>query len=173
MARAEGAEVSVDDILHSAGRRTYGPLLLLIGLFSISPATIAPGMTWLGAALTLVLSLQLALGAHRPWLPRVLLGIRVSRRSVRVGADGMRAWSRRIDALLRPRLAFMTEPPFANFAGLACALAALVTFPLGLIPIAPLAPGLAVAFIGLGLFVRDGLLLLTGGLIMGATLWLR
>jgi hypothetical protein len=56
----------------------------------------------------------------------------------------------------------MTEPPFANFAGLACALAALVTFPLGLIPIAPLAPGLAVAFIGLGLFVRDGLLLLTG-----------
>lgn len=84
----------------------------------------------------------------------------------------MRAWARRIDAMLIPRLLFLSEPPFANLAGLACALAALATFPLGLIPVAPLAPGIAISFIGLGLFARDGLLLLAGGGVLGGALWL-
>jgi hypothetical protein len=165
-------EITVGDVLSAAGRRTYGPLLLLIGLFSISPATIVPGMTWFAAGLTLLLSLQLTLGAKRPWLPPSLLRVLVSRDSIRAGAESMRKWARRIDAVLQPRLIFLSEPPFANLAGLACALAALATFPLGLIPAAPLAPGIAIAFIGLGLFARDGLLLLAGGLVMGGALWL-
>jgi hypothetical protein len=165
-------EITVGDVLAAAGRRTYGPLLLLVGLFSISPATIVPGMTWFAAGLTLVLSLQLAFGAKRPWLPSSFLRVQVTRDAVRAGAESMRKWARRVDAVLRPRLVFLSEPPFANFAGVASALAALATFPLGLIPVAPLAPGIAVAFIGLGLFARDGLLLLVGGVVMGGALWL-
>lgn len=165
-------EITVADVLAAAGRRSFGPLLLLIGLFSISPATIVPGMTWFAAGLTLLLSMQLALGARRPWLPANLLRVLVPRDAIRAGADSMRKWARRIDTALQPRLVLLSEPPFANLAGLACALAALATFPLGLIPIAPLAPGIAVVFIGLGLFARDGLLLLTGGVVMGGALWL-
>lgn len=165
-------EITIGDVLSAAGRRTFGPLLLLIGLFSISPATIVPGMTWVAAAVTLFLSLQLALGAARPWLPPSILNIAVPRDAIRAGAESMRKWARRIDLALQPRLVFLSAPPFANLAGLACALAALVTFPLGLIPVAPLAPGFAIAFIGLGLFARDGLLLLAGGVVMGGALWL-
>ncbi|MGD9980558.1 MAG: exopolysaccharide biosynthesis protein [Hyphomonadaceae bacterium] len=165
-------EITVGDVLSAAGRRTFGPLLLLIGLFSISPATIVPGMTWFAACLTLLLSLQLALGAKRPWLPPSLLRVSVPRDTIHAGAESMRKWARRVDSVLQPRLILLSEPPFANLAGLACAVAALVTFPLGLIPIAPLAPGLAVAFIGLGLFARDGLLLLVGGVVMAGALWL-
>jgi hypothetical protein len=165
-------EITVGDVLSAAGRRTFGPLLLLIGLFSISPATVVPGMTWFAACLTLLLSVQLALGAKRPWLPASLLHVLVSRDAIRAGAQSMRKWARRIDSVLQPRLVFLSEPPFANLAGFACALAGLVTFPLGLIPIAPLAPGFAVAFIGLGLFVRDGLLLLMGGVVIGGALWI-
>lgn len=168
----DAREIQVGDVLSVAGRRTYGPLLLLIGLFSISPATIVPGMTWFAAGLTLLLSLQLTFGAKRPWLPPRLLRVFVSRDAIRAGAESMRKWARRIDSVLQPRLVFLSEPPFANFAGLACALAALATFPLGLIPVAPLAPGIAIAFIGLGLFARDGLLLLAGGVVMGGALWL-
>lgn len=165
-------EITVGDVLSAAGRRSYGPLLLLIGLFAISPATILPGMTWFAASLTLLLSLQLMFGAKRPWLPPNLLRVCVSRDAIRAGAESMRTWARRIDSVLQPRLVFLSEPPFANLAGLACALAALATFPLGLIPVAPLAPGIAVVFIGFGLFARDGLLLLTGGIVMGGALWL-
>jgi hypothetical protein len=165
-------EITVGNVLSAAGRRTHGPLLLLVGLFSISPATIVPGMTWFSAGLTLLLSLQLALGARRPWVPPSLLRVRVSRDAIRAGAESMRKWARRADTVLQPRLVFLSEPPFANLAGLASAVAALATFPLGLIPVAPLAPGIAIAFIGLGLFARDGLLLLMGGVFIGGAVWL-
>ena len=165
-------EITVGDVLSAAGRRTFGPVLLLIGLFSISPATIVPGMTWFAAGLTLLLSLQLAIGAKRPWLPPGLLRLPVARDAIRAGAESMRQWARRIDSVFQPRLVFLSESPFANLAGVACALAAVATFPLGLIPIAPLAPGMAITLIGLGLFARDGLLLLTGGVVMGGALWI-
>lgn len=131
-----------------------------------------PGMTWFAAGLTLLLSLQLTLGAKRPWLPVSLLRVLVSREAIHAGAESLRKWARRIDTVLQPRLVVLSEPPFANIAGLACALAAIATFPLGLIPIAPLAPGMAITLIGLGLFARDGLLLLTGGVVMGGALWI-
>jgi hypothetical protein len=159
----EIANITLGEILSAIGRRSYGPLLLAIGLFSISPATILPGMTWASAIVTLALAAQMIVGARHPWLPGRLLNVAVPRRGVRAAAQGARAWARRIDAVLAPRLTFLADPPFINIAGLFCVAAALATFPLGLIPIAPLAPGVAIVLIGLGLSARDGLLLLCGG----------
>lgn len=171
--RGAGAEsdLSVGDITAVIGRRSHGPLLLFVGLFSISPATILPGMTWLAASLALALSLQLALGARHPWLPSRLLRTRLSRALLRAAtSDGLRAWARRLDLLLKPRLVLLSEPPFANLTGALCAVAALATFPLGLIPVAPLAPGLAITLAGLGLFARDGFLLLVAGALVAGSL---
>jgi hypothetical protein len=166
------ATVSLGDIMAVIGRRSFGPLLLVVGLFSISPATILPGMTWFAAAVTLILSLQLAWGAHHPWLPQALLRSKISRSALGAAtSDGLGKWARRLDLVLRPRLVFLSEPPFANIAGVLCAGAAVATFPLGLIPVAPLAPGIAVTMIGLGLFARDGLILTLAGFVVGAAVW--
>lgn len=165
-------DVSVGNILTAIGRRTFGPLLLALGLFSISPATIVPGMTWLTAAIALLLSVQMTLGARHPWLPRQVLDACLTRESVRAASDYARPWAQRIDRHLRPRLTLLAEAPFVNLAGLLCAAAALATFPLGLIPVAPVAPGLAITLVGLGLFIKDGVLLLFGGALVGAALWL-
>jgi hypothetical protein len=165
-------DVSVKDILSAAGRRTFGPLLLIVGLFSISPATIVPGMTWASAAIALLLSLQMTLGARHPWLPHQVLNACMTRASVRSASEYFRPWAERIDSFLRPRLMILSEAPFVNIAGLLCVVAALVTFPLGLIPVAPVAPGLAITLVGLGLFVRDGVLLLFGAMLVGGALWL-
>jgi hypothetical protein len=165
-------EVSVGDVLVSVGRRTYGPLLLAIGLFSISPATIVPGMTWFSALLTLLLSMQIALGSHHPWLPKSALDARLSRTAIRKAALSARPWARRLDAMFRPRLTFLAEPPFVNLAGWICVAAALATFPLGLIPVAPVAPGLAIVLFGIALTARDGLLLSAAGALTGAVAWL-
>jgi hypothetical protein len=162
--------VRVGDVLLAAGSRTFGPLLLVIGLFSISPATIVPGMTWLTAALALLLSLQMALGASHPWLPRRVLDACISPSSVRRASEYVHPWAGRIDRYLRPRLTMLAERPFLNFAGLLAAAAALATFPLGLIPVAPVAPGAAITLIGLGLFIKDGLLLLFGGAVVGGAI---
>ena len=77
-----------------------------------------------------------------------------------------------VDALLKPRLTFLSKPPFVNLVALLVIGAALITFPLGLIPLAPLAPGLAVVFFGLGMTARDGLWLLLGTLAVGGAFWL-
>jgi hypothetical protein len=156
---ARTREISVGDVMASIGRRSYGPLLLAIGLFSVSPATIVPGMTWFSAFLALLLSLQMALGARHPWLPRRTLNTRLSRTAVRKATLSARPWAARLDALFKPRLTFLAEPPFVNVAGWICVVAALATFPLGFIPMGPVAPGLAIALFGLGLTAKDGVLL--------------
>lgn len=158
--------LTLDEILDSVGRRSYGPLLLVIGLFAISPATVVPGMTWLAAALTLVVAGQMALGLPRIWLPQKALQARLPRSAVRSGVEKSRGVARVVDKLLRPRLVFLSRPPFVNLVALMVIAAALITFPLGLIPLAPLAPGFAVVFFGLGMVARDGLWLALGTLAM-------
>lgn len=163
--------LTVGEILDSVGRRSYGPLLLVIGLFAISPATAVPGMTWLTAALTLVVAGQMALGLRRLWLPKSALNATVKRETVHSGVQKMRGLAKFIDRLLKPRLKFLSGPPFVNLVALMCVLAALVTFPLGLIPLAPLLPGVAIVAFGLGMTARDGLWLLLGTLVTGAAFW--
>jgi hypothetical protein len=161
-------QVTIRELLATVGRRSYGPLLLIVGLFSVSPATIVPGMTWLSAGLTLVIALQMMVGRHTPWLPRRALDASVSRDLVVKGVNGLRPWARRIDAMMRPRLTFLVSPPFVNLIAVACALTALVTIPLGFIPFAPLAPGIAIVMFGLGMTSRDGLLLTVALIVVGA-----
>jgi hypothetical protein len=164
--------LTLDEILDSVGRRSYGPLLLVIGLFAISPATVVPGMTWLSAALTLLVAGQMALGMPRIWLPAAALKAQLPRNGVRSGIDKIRGVAHIIDKLLKPRLTFLSKPPFVNLIAILCIGAALITFPLGLVPLAPLAPGLAVVFFGLGMVARDGLWLALGALLVGGAFWL-
>lgn len=166
------ASFTLGDVAEAVGRRSYGPLLLVIGLFAISPATIVPGMTWLSAALTFLVAGQMLLGMKRPWLPKKALGARLPREGAMKAIDNVRPWAKRIDAVLKPRLAFLTQPPFVNLIALFVIAAALITFPLGLIPFAPLAPGLAVVFFGLGMVARDGLWLLLGAAALAGAFWL-
>jgi hypothetical protein len=169
---SDGDPFTLGDIVDAVGRRSYGPLLLVIGLFAISPATVVPGMTWLAAALTLLVAGQMLLGLRRPWLPRKALSAKLPREGSLQALAKVRPTAERVDAVLKPRLAFLTFPPFVNLIALFVIGAALITFPLGLIPFAPLAPGLAVVLFGLGMVARDGLLLAIGAAALAGALWL-
>jgi hypothetical protein len=80
--------------------------------------------------------------------------------------------ARWIDHLLKARLQFLSKPPFANLVALMVLAAALITFPLGLVPLLPLIPGIAIVAFGLGVTARDGVWLLLGTLIVGGAFWL-
>lgn len=164
-------KLSLGEVLDSVGRRTYGPLLLVIGLIAVSPLTALPGTTWFVAVLTLLVAGQMALGMKRIWLPRKAREMGLPRDGVTRAVKACRGVARGVDALLKPRLKFLSKPPFVNLVALLVIGAALITFPLGLIPLAPVAPGLAVVFFGLGMTARDGLWLLLGALVMGGAIW--
>ncbi|MEM7005111.1 MAG: exopolysaccharide biosynthesis protein [Pseudomonadota bacterium] len=165
----DGETVTVDDLLNAVGRRAFGPLLLLLGFISISPLTVVPGATWLVALVTLLIAGQVALGFERPWLPKKALQMEFPRSALVKGVDSMRKTAYTIDQLLQPRICFLTRSPFIQLIALIAVAAALVTFPLGLVPFGPVLPGLAVMFIGLGVTSRDGVMvLLAGGSLIGS-----
>lgn len=171
-AKPASQPLTLGDLLDSVGRRSYGPLLLVIGLFAISPATALPGLTWATAVLTLIVAGQMALGLPHLWLPKSALRIRIGRRDVRAGLEKSRPAARWIDHLLKARLEFLSKPPFVNLVALMCLFAALITFPLGLVPFLPLIPGIAIVAFGLGITARDGLWLLLGMATVGGAFWL-
>ncbi|PZO56202.1 MAG: polysaccharide synthesis protein exod [Alphaproteobacteria bacterium] len=171
-AQPEAQPLTLGDLLDSVGRRSYGPLLLLIGLFAISPATALPLMTWATAVLTLVVAGQMAVGLPNIWLPKAARNIRIGRRTVHDSIEKGRPAARWIDHLLRKRLEFLSKPPFVNIVALCVIAAALITFPLGLVPLLPLIPGIAIVAFGLGMTARDGVWLLLGTLIVGGAFWL-
>jgi len=156
----EGDEVSVREILAAVGRRAYGPVLLLLGFVAVSPLTIVPGANWFVATLTLIFALQIVVGRKTPWLPAELLEVRFKRDLLVASARAGEKYAHMLDALVKPRLVFLTAAPFVQLVGLVCVMAALVTYPLGLFPLGPLLPSLAVLLLGLALVARDGVVVL-------------
>src|SRR5262249_43339663 len=135
-------------VLSAVGRRTYGPLLLIVGLFSISPIALIPGVTWACAALMLLLGSQMAMGMSTPWLPRALLNLRLPGAMLGGFLNRTRPHAQRLEAFfLHERLLFLTAPPAVILVALFVVAAALVTFPLSFIPFTPLAPSLAVILV--------------------------
>ena len=156
----EGEDVSVREILTAVGRRAYGPVLLLLGFVAVRPLTIVPGANWFVATLTLIFALQITVGLKTPWLPRKLLDVRFKRELMVKSAGTGEQYAHMLDALVKPRLTFLTAAPFVQLVGMVCVLAALITYPLGLFPLGPLLPSLAVLLLGLALTARDGVVVL-------------
>lgn len=160
-------------LLSAVGRRSYGPLLLLLGLIAVSPLTVLPFTTSIVAAITLLIAVQMALGLKRPWLPKRVLDIRVPRQAFFAFLDRARPAVERMDGeLLRERWAIMTAPLLVNLVALCVCAAALITFPLSLVPFAPLAPGIAIVLFGLGMTARDGVWLSAGMVFTLGAFWL-
>ncbi len=165
------AKITLEMILELIGRRAYGPILLVIGLLALSPLTVVPGATWVFAAITLVICVQMALHKDHPWMPQKALRMNVSEDRLEKFIKAVRPTARFVDRFIQPRLTFLSQPPWAIGIAFMCALAALISFPLGLVPFLPMAPALAIAFFGLGLTARDGLMLALGAGLVGAAFW--
>lgn len=159
--------VRVEDLMNAIGRRAYGPLLLLIGLLAISPASLLPGSTLFFAFITFVIAGQMALGLKKPWLPRKVLQIKMPARQISDGLEKARPMAAGIDRFIKPRLELLAKPPFVTLIALACVAAALVTVPLSFVPFAPFLPSAAIMLFGLGMTARDGLLLALGLAVFG------
>jgi hypothetical protein len=170
---SELAGIRLGVLLSAVGRRSYGPLLLVMGLIAISPLTVLPFTTTIVAAITLLIAAQMAFGLKRPWLPKRVLDLRAPRKAFFAFLDRARPTVDRLDGvLLRDRWTFMTAPPLVNAVAICVCIAALATFPLSIIPLAPLAPGIAIVLFGLGMTARDGIWLCIGMLLTIGALWL-
>ena len=166
----ENAQVSVDDVVHAVGRRSFGPLLLLAGLITLAPIIgDIPGMPTLMAVLVLLTSSQLLVGRETFWLPKWLLNRSLSRQKFDKALHYMKKPAKWVDGLLGVRLAWMTGYIGIRVTAFACLLVALAMPPMEGIPFSANGAGLALTLFGLGLVARDGLMLALGFLLTGVT----
>jgi hypothetical protein len=168
----EGEDVTVAELLQAIGRRAHGPVFLLLGFIAVSPLTIIPGANWFVATVILVFALQVVFGFRHPWLPKGVTEFKFKRDHLVQGVAAGERYAHMIDALVKPRLTFLTEPPFIQIVAVICVLAALITYPLGLVPLGPLLPSLTVLLFGLALTARDGFVLLLAGCAFGGAILL-
>ena len=74
-----GEKVTLGQLMRIMERRSFGAVILLLGVIAISPLTVVPGATWTVAAVTLLFSVQLLFAMRHPWLPKRLLDLQMPR----------------------------------------------------------------------------------------------
>ncbi|WP_404472865.1 exopolysaccharide biosynthesis protein [Vreelandella venusta] len=166
----DASRVSVNDVVNAVGRRSFGPLLLVAGLITLTPIIgDIPGMPTLMAVLVLLVSVQLLAGREAFWLPGFLLKRSLSRQKFNKGLQLMKKPARWVDGLLRVRLPWLTGYIGIRVTALICLMIALAMPPMEFIPFSANGAGLALVLLGLGLVARDGIVLLLGLALFGAT----
>ena len=157
LANAGGPEtMSFGDIIDAFGQRVFGPMLMVPAFIAVAPTGAIPGMSLLTGAVIALVAVQLLFQRRQPWLPDVLTRASLSKDTLKRSVKRADPYVERIDALIKPRLTWLTVPPLQQVLAAACIIMALTMFPLALLPFAVAVPGTAVLLVGIGLATHDG-----------------
>jgi len=163
--------VSLEAVLEAAGRRAFGPLILLAGLVILAPVIgDIPGVPTLMALLVLLSAVQILLRREAFWLPQWLLRRSVDARRVVKVTDRLQRPLRWLEAFTRPRLLVLFNGASRALMSGICLVIALITPALELIPFSANGAGAALTLFGFALLTRDGLLALIAMGLSGGTL---
>ncbi|MGH6735924.1 MAG: exopolysaccharide biosynthesis protein [Methyloceanibacter sp.] len=153
--------VSIADLFEVMRDRAFGALMLIFAAPNVLP--LPPGTSTVLGAPLIFLAAQLALGRPRPWLPKLMAARSMSREDFAITIGRVTPWLVSAERLLKPRLSFLTRPPFEQVIGVICLVLAIILFlpiPLGNMP-----PALAICLFALAILERDGLAALSGALV--------
>ncbi|MFL4471369.1 exopolysaccharide biosynthesis protein [Tateyamaria armeniaca] len=163
---ADGKVVTLGWILEQLHERAFGLFLLILALPCCIPFLY--GLPQIVALPLMFVSGQILLGRRVPWLPGKLSARTVSGEGLDSLSRRSGPWLKRIEAVSRPRLSALTQPPTDRIVGLALVLfSASILVPL---PGTNTVPGFAVVIVAMGLLQRDGLLVILGAAL--GTAWI-
>lgn len=165
-------KVSLAAILDAVGRRSFGPLLLVAGLVTISPVGDIPGIPTMMALFVLLIAGQLLFGREHFWLPRWMIDRSVGRSKVATALKWLRRPARFIDRLLRQRLTIFTHGAGVRVIAIVCITIAAAMPPMEFVPFTATGAGAALTAFGLALIADDGLLALLAFTFTATTLGL-
>lgn len=167
--------VPVGLLVDTVGRRTFGPLLVVVGLTILSPLGAIPGAPTILSALVILVALQLLLGRRYFYFPKWLMRRSFNQQAVDRALRWLKKPASYIDKLLQPRLTPLTDGTGSIVIATICLVMSLSTPLMELVPFSAIAAGLVLTMFGLSLLFRDGLLALMAVLLYcsaGAVLWL-
>ena len=170
-----GDKVSVDEIMDAVGRRSFGPLLLMAGVFVSAPGLAdIPGVPTVIGLFVLMISVQLVFGGDHFWLPQWLLKRSIKSKTIckMTGSKWVRKPAGFIDHLLKERLQFLTGKPATVAIAIVCVLTMLVMPLTEVVLLAANVVGASIVAFGLALIANDGLMTLLGFIISAAAITL-
>lgn len=166
-------QISVKEVITAVGTRSFGPLLMLVGVLIASPLSGIPSFPSIVAVIVLMVSLQLLMGRKHFWLPAWLLRRTVPREKMAAAVRWLRPSARFIDYFIRPRLTPLVKGAVATrITALLCVVISSVMPLLEFIPFSSSLAGVVLMAFGLSLVSRDGLLALIAYFVSMATLWI-
>ncbi len=158
---AEGRDmVSLGIIMETVGTRSFGPLLLMIGLILFSPLSGIPGIPTSSGLIVAIITIQMLLRKKQLWLPSRLLERSFPPRKILRTTRRLRRPARFIDRGLRPRLTIIFRDPGLYIMAGVCLLISIGMPAMELIPFSATAAGGAFTVFGLSIISRDGFLAL-------------
>ncbi len=164
-----GAEqLSVHDLLELLGPRAFTPMLLVPCLALISPISTIPGVPSFLSLLVGLVAVQMLFGHTRIWLPRFLLTHSLDAARLSRVIAFLRRPVAVVDPWITERLTWVADKP-ANLPALM--IFCVVSFFMPLIELVPFLTSMlasAMAVFAVGLFARDGVLMMVGYALVAA-----
>ena|SRR5687767_3996457 len=147
-------------MMEAVGRSSFGALLLLAGLVTLSPLDIVPGIPTLIALGVLLVCVQLLAGRRHFWLPAWLLRQSITRQRFRRALTWLQTPARFGDRLVRPRLTALASDAAVKIIAGGCIIVALSMPVMEVVPFSANLAGIALTAFGLAIIAHDGLLAL-------------
>ena len=159
---ADGTDrISLDHMVRMAGRRSFAPLVILIGLLMLAPGLgDIPGVPSAMGLIVIVVAGQRLAGRQQLWLPDWLLRRSVTADKIRTAVRWTRPIARQFDRIARRRLRIFVGGPSAALTPAACIAIVLATPALEVVPFSANAAGAALTAFGLSWMYEDGLMAL-------------
>lgn len=156
--KADGHSVSLEVILETAGRKSFGPLLFITGIITLAPIIgDIPGIPSIMGIIVLLVAIQLLLNRKNLWLPQFLLNRSVNRETILTALNKLRKPARYVDRFLKPRIVVLTEGPMLYVIALICICTAVAMPVMELVPFSANIAGILLTAFGLSITTRDGL----------------
>src|SRR5699024_8943522 len=153
--------VSLDKILDTVGRRTFGPFLLIAGLITLAPLIgDIPGVPTIMGILILLVGGQLLFHQEHFWLPEWLLNQSVDKDKIYTALGWLRSPAGFLDRWLHPRLTIFVKGVAMYIIAAVCVAIAIVMPAMEFIPFSANVAGVALTAFGLSLITSDGILAL-------------
>jgi hypothetical protein len=161
--------ICIEQVHKAAGRRSFGPVLLIPGLIAASPLSGIPGSPSVVGIMVLLISGQMLIGRSEFWLPGFVLKRSISQSRFEKALRVLRPVARFVDKLIKPRMRWFVNGIATYMIAVVCLLLALTAPILEALPFAITGVGAAVTAFGLALIGDDGLIALIALIICIAT----
>ena len=159
---AGGEETDLRSVIMAFDDRAFGPVLILCGLFLLTPLGIIPGVPTALAVIIISFAGQLLFGRDHPWMPDFIGKVKIKDATIKKTKEKAGPWLSRVDGLIKPRMKWAAGGFARTIAALISVILAVTMIPLNFVPFGVVIPGLVVCILGLGITARDGVIMLLG-----------